>query len=185
MVVRIAAHGSRCGNMYVYVCVRSHGYHEQSNFYPVALDCFLAFLERLLHCAEIRLVFKRRLSPARAQGVAGGWRRYRVNQTGDERRRGSVRRGAAQVGRRSWRNVRQEKEVKRQCLESRIDLIEDSPGILLQASLSAARDRRTCPDCGPIRNEQPPRVRHLAPPGPPSEAQSPSFLSGMMETRLN
>jgi len=69
MVVRIAAHGSRCGNIYVYVCVsvcvRSHGYHEQSNFPPVALNRFLAFLERLLHCTEIRLVFKRRLSPAR------------------------------------------------------------------------------------------------------------------------
>ena len=36
----------------------------------------------------------------------------------------------------SWRNVRREKEAKRQCLESRTDLIEDSTGILLQASLS-------------------------------------------------
>lgn len=64
-------------------------------------------------------------------------------------RRGEESFGKAQVGRCSWRNVRREKETKRQCLESRIDLMEDSLGILLQASLSAAQDRRTCPDCGP------------------------------------
>lgn len=57
--------------------------------------------------------------------------------------------GAARVRRCSWRNVRRKKEAKRQCLESRINLTDDSPGILLQASLSAAQDRRTCPDCGP------------------------------------
>lgn len=74
-------------------------------------------------------------------------RRYRVNQTGDERKSSF---GAARVGRCSWRNMRREKEAKRQCLESRIDLIERiSPGILLQAFLSAAQDRRTYPDCGP------------------------------------
>lgn len=35
-------------------------------------------------------------------------------------------------------------------LESRIDLIKDSPGILLQACLSTAEDRRTCLDCSPF-----------------------------------
>lgn len=147
MVVRIAAHGSRCRNIYVYVCVRPYVYVAMDTMSsPISPQLpSTAFLRSSsdFYIAEIRLVFKRRLSPARE---LQGSRRVAVSSepnAGDKRRR------AVQVGRCSWQNVRQEKEAKRQCLESRIDLIEDSLGILLQASLSAAQDRRTCPDCGP------------------------------------
>ncbi|KYN33640.1 hypothetical protein ALC56_12352, partial [Trachymyrmex septentrionalis] len=80
------------------------------------------------------------------------------NRRGEKGRASSAR---IEWDRCSWRNVRREKEAKRQCLESRIDLIEDSTGILLQASLSTAQDSRTCPDCGPVCNEWVSQIRRV------------------------